>query len=288
MHTLIYATAMGGYTVRFMVVSFDGKLAKELQHNIESITFIDPAQAKVLVGSNARLFPVRTGDTSSIPTPTHIAHLNPGVVSGNTYTNDTLGFSFQFPSGWIVADKKTQDKVVEAGHQLVYGNNLAAAREHEVASECGRLVLSATQYPEGTKTDAVNALVGIMAFDSDCLPGMHLPISINDQQALRQLSAQMSRTLSGTPFSGKGQNTLRAFMLQDRLMLDLSSAFKANVPNRTEPVDVFTSVIFTEDNNYWVAWLFMQGSQAELDDLRNNTRIAFAPSSGASGQNKTN
>jgi len=288
-HTLIYATAMNGYTLQFVVVSFDQKLAKQLRQSIESMTFVDPVQARILAGTNARLFPVKTGNTSSAPvSPTHIAQLNPGFVSGNIYTNDTLGFSFQFPVGWIVADKATQNKVVEAGHQFVYGNNPAAAREHEVTNECGRIILSATQYPYSTRTDGVNPLVGIMAFDSDCLPGMHLPSSIDDQQVLRQLGVQMSRSLSGTPFFGKGQNTLRAFMLENRMMLDLSSAFKANVPNKKEPLDVFTSVIFTEDNNYWVAWLFMHGSQSGLDDLRRNIRIAFAPSSSATGQSKTN
>lgn len=67
MHTLIYATTMSGYTLQFMVVSFDGKLAKELRHSVESITFVDPAQAKVLAGNNARLFPAKTEGTSNAP-----------------------------------------------------------------------------------------------------------------------------------------------------------------------------------------------------------------------------
>ncbi len=56
MHMLIYAIAMSGYTLQFTVVSFDRKLANELRHSIESITFIDPTQARVLAGSNARCF----------------------------------------------------------------------------------------------------------------------------------------------------------------------------------------------------------------------------------------
>src|ERR1700722_6753262 len=130
MHTVIYASPMNGYTLQFTVISFDGKLAKELRHCIESITFFDPAQAKVLAGNNPRLLPAKA---ESVPTPTisatHIAQLKLGVVSGNTYTNDALGFSFQFPSGWVVADKATQDKVVEAGHQFAYGNDPSAIRE---------------------------------------------------------------------------------------------------------------------------------------------------------------
>src|ERR1017187_2532253 len=288
MHTLIYAIPMSGYTLQFMVVSFDGKLAKELRHSIEAITFFDPAQAKVLAGSNARLFPATA---EGVPTPTisatHIAQLKLGVVSGNTCTNDTLGFSFQFPSGWVVADKATRDKVVEAGHQLAYGHDPAAAREHEIAQECGRILLSATEYPEGTKTDEVNPLVAIMAFYSACLPGVHLPNSTSDVDAIRQLGVKITRSLSGTPFIGKGQNTIRAFMLQNRMMLDLSSGFTVNVRTRKQPLDVFSSVIFTEDNNYWVMWLFMNATQSGLDDLRKNIKIAFAPSNSVTDQSKT-
>ena len=133
--------------------------------------------------------------------------------------------------------------------------------------------------PEGTKTEEVNPLIAIIAFDSACLPGVHLPKSTDDTDAIRQVATQISRSLSGSPFIGKGQNRVRAFALQNRLMLDLSSTFKVDMPSRKQPFDVFTSVIFTEDNGYWVMWMFMNGSQSGLDGLRKDIKIAFAPSS---------
>jgi hypothetical protein len=286
MRTATYASAMHGFTLKFTMVSFDAKLAKELQHSIESITFVDPAQAKLLAGNDARPFPVAPGGPGvpATPLPTHIAQLRPGTVSGNRYTNDMLGFSLEFPAGWVVADKATQDKVVEAGHQFAYGRDPVAAREHQVTEQCSRILLSATQQPEGTENDEVNPLVALMALDSDCLPGVHLPKSINDTDAIRQLALQISRSLAGTPFIGKGQSTIKAFMLQNRMMLDLSSAFKVNVPRREQPLDVFTSVIFGEDKDYWVMWLFMSGTQSELDNLRNNVKISFASSDRATEQ----
>jgi hypothetical protein len=141
---------------------------------------------------------------------------------------------------------------------------------------------------EGTKTDEVNPLVAIMAFDSACLPGVHLPNSTSDDDAIRQLGAKIARSLSGTPFISKGQNTIRAFILQNRMMLDLSSGFKVSVPTREQPLEVFNSVIFTEDNNYWVMWLFENGTQSALDDLRKNIRIAFVPSNSPTDQSKPN
>jgi hypothetical protein len=68
------------------------------------------------------------------------------------------------------------------------------------------------------------------------------------------------------------------------MMLDLSSGFKVNLPGKKEPLDVFSSLIFTEENDYWVMWLFMNGSQSGLDDLRKSIRIAFAPSVRAAEQ----
>ncbi|MGO9519223.1 MAG: hypothetical protein ACLPND_19490, partial [Candidatus Korobacteraceae bacterium] len=144
---------------------------------------------------------------------------------------------------------------------------------------CSKALLWATKFPEGTKTDEINPLIAIIAFDSDCLPGVALPTSLNDTVAIRRVGTQISRSLAGTPFFGKGQNSLKAFILQNRLMLDLSSEFKVEAPNRKEPTNVFTSIIFTESNSYWVLWMFEGGSQSALDGLRENVKIAFAPPS---------
>jgi hypothetical protein len=72
------------------------------------------------------------------------------------------------------------------------------------------------------------------------------------------------------------------------MMLDLSSGFKVDLPARKQPLDVFSSVIFTEDKDYWVMWLLMNGSQSGLDDLRKNSKVAFVPSDSAPDQHKTN
>jgi hypothetical protein len=279
MHNVTYAAAMNGYTLQFIVLAFDAKRGNELLRSIESISFFDPAQAKALAGTNARPFPAKPqGMTTPLPTATHIGQLNPGIVSGNTFTNDALGFSFQFPAGWALADKTTQENVIRAGHQFAWGNDPAAAREHEVLERCSRVLLWATKYPEGTQTGEINPLIVILALDSSCFPGAELPKSTEDTDRIRQVGTQISRWFSGTPFFGKGENSVRAFMLQKRLFLDLSSAFKVELPTRKQPFDVFTSIIFTQTDDYWVIWMFVNGSQSGLEELRRDIRIAFVPS----------
>jgi hypothetical protein len=58
MRSLIYAAALNGYVVKFLVISFDPKLADELQHSIESIKFFDPAKAKEMAGPNSQPYSV--------------------------------------------------------------------------------------------------------------------------------------------------------------------------------------------------------------------------------------
>jgi hypothetical protein len=279
MHNVTYATAMNGYTLQFIVLAFDAKRGDELLRSIESISFFDPAQAKALAGSNARPFLAKPqGMTTLLPTASHTGQLNPGVVSGNTFTNDTLGVSFQFPAGWVLADKATQENVVKAGHQFAWGSDPAAAREHEVFERCSRTLFWATKHPEGTRTGEINPLIVLTALDSSCFPGAEFPKSTEDTEGIRQITIQFSRSLYGTPFFGRGKNSVRALTLQNRLLIDLSSAFQVEAPTRRQPVDVFSSVIFTQANGYWVMWGIMSGSQSGLDELRRDIRIAFVPS----------
>jgi hypothetical protein len=58
MRSLIYAAALNGYVVKFLVISFDPKLADELEHNIESIKFFDPAKAKEMAGPKSQPYSV--------------------------------------------------------------------------------------------------------------------------------------------------------------------------------------------------------------------------------------
>jgi hypothetical protein len=281
-HHLAFSTETLGYILQFNVESFDKKLTAKLRESISRIDFFDPAKAQGIAGPDSKPY-LSTG--AGTPCPAHIEQLGPGVVSGTTYTNDTLGLSFQFPSGWVVADKATQEKVREAGHQWAYGNDRAAAREHAVAARCSRTLLLATQYPEGTKTDNVNPTVAIMAYDSGCLPGVHMPTSADDSGAIRQLGAEITKSLLGTLFLGNGQNTVRAYKRQNRLLVDWSGGFKANIPGSTQPRPVFASAVFTEDSDYWVTWLFVNGSQSELDELKRSVKLSFRSVGSASPQN---
>lgn len=217
----------------------------------------------------------------SVVTPS-IGQLSPGVISGNLYTNDALGFRYQFPAGWIVDDEETQGRVTEAGHQFVWGANPSAAREHELSQQCERTLLSVTKYPEGTKAEETHPLIAVMAFDSSCFPMKHFPTLSDDPETIRGAIEQIVQTfagpLEGGPVKFRGDTFGEAFGLEGHLVLQVSVSFAVKPPSSTLRRTVYTSLEFTEAKSYFVAWIFMSGSQAELRELK-NTRISFNSSS---------
>ena len=68
---------------------------------------------------------------------------------------------------------------------------------------------------------------------------------------------------------------MNAFVVQNRLMLDISSSFQVNRPNGKTPLDVYSSMDVTQLEDYLVVWGFMSGSASGLQELK-TTQIAFA------------
>lgn len=277
MQSVGFAIALKGYVLQFNIESFDEKLTNQLQHSIETITFFDPVEAAEVAGATSRRYnPAASpsGNVADVPASTRIGQLNAGVVSGNTYTNDALGFAYQFPLGWVINDKATQDRTMETGHQFAWGNSPSAAREHEAFQRCARVLLFVTKNAEGTRTEGLNPLIVVIAADSACFPGVHFPTSVDDRDAIKQAAQQFVRSFAGTPFVAKGHNSVDAFTVQGHLMLDISASFSVSPPGHNAPLDIFTSLNFTEAKDYWVAWGFMSGSQAGLQELK-DTKIKF-------------
>ncbi len=278
MWSINYVTTIDGYLLKFIVVSFDRKLSEDLQRCIEAAKFFDPAKAQEMAGSNSRAYnPVAPRNPNPLvaPSSSRIGQLSAGVVSGNAYKNDALGFTYEFPAGWVVNDKAIQDKVMEAGHQFAWGDSPSAAREHTAFQQCARVLLMATKYPEGTKTEGYNPLVVVIAVDSACSPGAHFPSSIDDRDAIKEAAQQLVHAFTGTPFVSKGKNSGRAFVVQGHVMLEVSGSFQADPPGNKTPLDIYTSMDVTELNGYWVGWAFANGSQSGLQEMK-NTKIAFA------------
>ncbi len=269
-----YTTVANGYLLEFAIISFDPDFTKLLQRDIESINFFDPAKAAEIAGSGATLSPAAAALQPQI---SDLGQLDSGTISGDVYSNKTLGFAYQFPLGWTVADQKTQNKVIERGHQLAWGNDPEAAREHENAVRCVRPLLWVSEHPEETQTKGDNSLIVIIAVAPGCLQGFRFPASFDDRATIKSASQQILSTFEeGMPALAKGDYSVSAFATQNHLILDLSGSFKISVPGNGQPSETFISLDFTELNGYLAVWMFSSGTESGLQEIK-KTRIQFAP-----------
>lgn len=85
----------------------------------------------------------------------------------------------------------------------------------------------------------------------------------------------------GTPFVREGQNSVRAFTVQGHVMLDISQSVAAKLHGSDVPIEAFTALELTELKDYWIAWGFMSGTAAGLEELK-NTRVDFFSTPAAS------
>jgi hypothetical protein len=234
------------------------------------LTFKGLAQAKKMNGKSGRGSASTTGDSfrsgeqKVFSQP--IQELDRGSVSGNTYTNRTLGFSYQFPAGWHVADEAAQAAAIESGHEAAWGADPEAAREHETLQRCSRILLMATKYPEGTA--ALNPVSAISALDRACFPATKFPVSIDDREGVREFSAKFSDFFQNMPFPSDAKPNVTTRMLQGQLLIAFSSSMEGHVEGRKAPLRLHTSLVVTPLKNYWIIWMLMS-DEADWKELQN-------------------
>jgi len=271
MQTLTFATGIKGYVLQFEIVSFNARLTSELEQSIEGLTFFDPAKASEMAGTDSRAYPPVALQP---PRSERIDRLSDGSISGNTYYNEELGFRYQFPEGWIVNDKATQENVAAVGHQFVWGDDLNAQKEHEAASNCTKNLLFVTQYPEGKKVEQFNPIVLLAAADPKCAPSARFPKTVDDHEAIQQLAKETVHYFRTASMASSAPARVRAFDNAGRIVIEVSQSFAPNASGQGTPATILSSLLFMQAGNYWVIWAFASSDKAQLEELR-NTRIFF-------------
>jgi hypothetical protein len=282
MQTLIFATAMDKYVLQFEVTSFNPEITTEIERNIEQLTFFDPSRAKVMAGTDSKPY---TPGASQFPA-SGIARLSAGSVSGNVYRNQELGFRYEFPQGWVLMSKATEEGVPEAGQQFVWGNSTTAQQEHEAADQCARNLLLVTRHLEGSENGRFNSRALLIVADPKCAPGSSFPKAVDDREALQQIARQIVQSFRIAPKSTPGPARVRAFNNAGRIMVEVSQSFTVDAPGQSDPATILSSTSLVQAGDYWVIWMFAAGDKGELEELR-NSKIFFDDPVGPTTDPKT-
>jgi hypothetical protein len=205
-----------------------------------------------------------------------IAQLDDGTVSGDTYHNPELGFRYQFPHGWVVNDKATQEKAIAARHQFVWGDDTSAKREHKAMRQCTKSLLFVTRYPQEMRSVVFNPQALLIAADPKCAPGVSFPSTVKDREAIQRIANQLWIYFKTPAIMSKNPARVRVFENAGRVMLEISQSFISSTDELgTSTVQDFSSsVLLMQARDYWVMWMFMADGEIELDQLR-ATKIFF-------------
>lgn len=267
-----YITADHDYLLEFLLSSSDRKRSRAWERSIESISFIDPAKAAAAAGPGSHAYKIQP----VLPQLGAIRQLDAGSLKGNTYSNETLGFLFQFPKTWQVLNESAQHELIQAGHQTMFGDEPGEAAEHKATWRCTRVLLWVRKAQDSRLGKTEHPAVVISAFDGACVGGSHLPKSIKDREAVKAVGQQMI-DLVAKSFPDKGTYKGRAFMFQGHLMFDISAKGRMKLPGRDSASDWASSIVLTEIGKYWLEFMFLDDTQSAVDQLRNITKVQFFP-----------
>lgn len=216
------------------------------------------SQEQTTIGS------VATPDVAAAkPTPkrdsqlgSRMVQLDKGAISGNTYINHGLGFSTGFPAGWEMIDLAKAPEILQANHQIAFGDSPEAQLEHESVWRCTRILLWASENP-----DSRAFLVSVL--DPACFPEFQLPASDQDHDAIQRFIERMRRS----PF-GEGEyaldqgESITTHVVRSHLLIDYSYSLP------TGESTVYTSFLMMSLKDVWVFWTLGAPSADGLQELK--------------------
>jgi hypothetical protein len=246
-------------------------MARRLQESIEAVTFIDAQKVRESAGLGRQ--------------PT-LLNLDPGMLSADTYSNPILQFSFHVPPGWRVLEGTDREKRLEyccraysqamPGHEQGIGNAPEPRHENEMLSQCSRILLWMTKDLPGSRNGEPSPVVGVIAFNSGCFPGLSFPKSSKDREDLNDIVRTMFPAFA-FPWDRVSIHEAKAFPVNGHLLLQTLLSVTINWQGRA-PIHQHNLILTSDLGKYWVVWLLIDynvAGEEELPKLHKQLQIQF-------------
>jgi hypothetical protein len=183
--------------------------------------------------------------------------LDGGGLTGNTYTNPHLGFSYLFPVGsrFDLSTPRERTPSFEGGPQ-------------SFSEACIRVLASATYNQLAILDETSMNSITILAADPTCfVPDQKFPESMEDQQALQALGGALIRAFSGGPFNGRKPDRIRVAQISQHIFLEIPSSTSAPSRGTALRRKIYQQFVLTQIQQYWVIWILEGGTESEFDEL---------------------
>ncbi|MGH9498625.1 MAG: hypothetical protein ACRD3L_05735 [Terriglobales bacterium] len=193
-----------------------------------------------------------------------------GKVSKNIYHNAQLGFSYEFPHGWVVNDKSTQQRAHNERHQFAWADDLSARWEKPPSRHCSRGLLLVTKYPEEMHTNDFNPLGFLAVADPQCAPTVRFPTSVKDTDAVERVAGQLGLYVKTPTINSRGAARLRVFESNGRVVITVLERlnFMTYEPGISTNQDLLSETTVMQAGDCWIVLMFLGESDADLAPLR--------------------
>lgn len=212
--------------------------------------------------------------------PVDLASLDGGRVSKTSYHNAQLGFSYEFPHGWVVNDRATQQRAHNDRHQFAWADDLSAKWEKPPSRQCSRGLLLVTQYPEEMRTNDFNATAFLAVADPQCAPNVRFPKSVDDKEAIQRVAGHLGLYIRTPTINSRDDARLRVFESDGRVVMTVLERlyFVTNEPGISTNQVVLSETTVMQAGDFWIVLVCLADGDGRLAPLR-ASRIHFdAPS----------
>lgn len=205
-----------------------------------------------------------TGASAQKPSRSLISQLPNGTLSGNTYTNDAVALTYEFPAGWTATPDLKDPAKIDFRHR------------EGIANQCSKVLVSLAA--PGKAEGRFNSIAMLLAIDPACFSGTTFPRSLEEKDKIRKVVNKIVKPFSDTPFISPYDNMVHPFGSQGRVIIELTgaliiNAYEGQPAAKKEPLRVHTSFTFTESTGYWVAWAFL-ADDSSTEELK-NVKVVF-------------
>jgi hypothetical protein len=209
---------------------------------------------------------IASGLLGSDTAPSKISQVGDGNLSGDFYSNETLGLRYEVPSGWIATIAPNDPVLVDY------------PKLDKPRTQCQKMLLLSHPVQQGE--GRFNSTATLFVIDPGCFPEANFPKSLSDKKGILKFADRMVKAFSKAPFISRNGVDIGAQVVEGKLFIavtgdELINALAGRDRSEKQPLHVNTLLSLAESNGYWVAWTAVADdpSRDRLKDVKVQIRV---------------
>ena len=184
-----------------------------------------------------------------------------GVVKDGTYINRTFGFTFKYPTDWVVHGEATKERIRELGKEKITESGAASKATVEVSMKNTYYLLTVFRYPNGTPGVTFNPAVLVMAERVSHAPGIK-----TGKDYLLNIRVLLAKAGQQIPLKEPKEYHFAG-----------SQFFRDNYAVENNGVHMMQSHFATVKNGYALVFIFLGADETSVEEMTKSMETFAVP-----------